>query len=80
MPVAIRRVFVASTLQLSIIHAAPVRGASCHRPCGGGLRGGGLSFISVPFVVVCLMAPTIYAIQSDSKSRQRRHHINRCKH
>lgn len=30
-------------------------GASCHRPCGGGLRGGGL-FISVPFVVVCLMA------------------------
>lgn len=60
--VAFRRVSVASTLQLSIIHAAPIRGASCHRPCGGGLRGGGL-FISVPFVVVCLMALTIHVLR-----------------
>ena len=36
-------------------------GASCHRPCGGGLRGGGLSFISVPSVVVCL---TLYTLSS----------------
>ena len=55
------------------------KGASCHRPCGGCLRGGGL-FISVPFAVVCLMALTIHAIQSDSKPRQHRHHINHCKH